>query len=104
MRATRSAPDPDSDPDFDSDAELDPESSEDGTESQSLSDDIAAVSPEGWELELLLQAADDPSLLVEASTVWESADATRKVLERHLDRPQERLLEELGRAASLYPR
>jgi SNF2 family DNA or RNA helicase len=97
-------PDPDSDPDFDSDAELAPESSEDGTESQTHSDDIAAVSPKGWELELLLQAADDPSLLVEASTVWESADATREVLERHLDRPQERLLEELGRAASLYPR
>jgi SNF2 family DNA or RNA helicase len=65
--------------------------------------DIAAVSSDGWELELLLQAADDPSLLVEASTVWESAEATKEVLERHLDRPQETLLEELGRAASLYP-
>jgi SNF2 family DNA or RNA helicase len=71
-------------------------------EATSDTDDVAAVSPDGWELELLLQAADDPSLLVEASTVWESAGATEEVLERHLDRPQETLLEELGRAASLY--
>jgi SNF2 family DNA or RNA helicase len=75
----------------------------DAEDPQSAAADIATVSPEGWELELLLQAADDPSLLVEASTVWESADATKDVLERHLDRPQETLLEELGRAASLYP-
>jgi SNF2 family DNA or RNA helicase len=75
----------------------------DTEDTQSAAADIAAVSPDGWELELLLQAADDPSLLVEASTVWESADATKDVLERHLDRPQETLLEELGRAASLYP-
>jgi SNF2 family DNA or RNA helicase len=81
-----------------------PEPGDNSRVSQSVSDDIEAVSPGGWELELLLQAADDPSLLVEASTVWDSVDATRKVLERHLDRPQERLLEELGRAASLYPR
>ena len=72
-------------------------------EATSETDDIEAVSPDGWELELLLQAADDPSLLVEATTVWESTEATQEVLERHLDRPQETLLEELGRAASLYP-
>jgi len=73
------------------------------TDADSATDDIEAVSPDGWELELLLQAADEASLLVEASTVWESTDATQEVLERHLDRPQETLLEELGRAASLYP-
>jgi non-specific serine/threonine protein kinase len=73
------------------------------TDADSPSDDIEAVSPDGWTLELLLQAADDPSLLVEASTVWKSTEATQEVLERHLDRPQETLLEELGRAASLYP-
>ena len=73
------------------------------TDTASETDDIAAVSPDGWELELLLQAADDPSLLVDASTVWESADATQDVLERHIEHPQETLLEELGRATSLYP-
>lgn len=81
-----------------------PESdTEPGRNKQPGTDEIEAVSPDGWELELLLQATDDPSLLVEASTVWDSAEATQQVLERHLDRPQERLLEELGRAASLYP-
>lgn len=70
---------------------------------ESATTEIEAVSSDGWELEFLLQATDDPSLLVEASTVWESADATQEVLERHLDRPQETLLKELGRAASLYP-
>jgi SNF2 family DNA or RNA helicase len=73
------------------------------TETAPATHDIEAVSPDGWELELLLQAADEPSLLVETSTVWESTEATQEVLERHLDRPQETLLEELGRAASLYP-
>lgn len=80
----------------------DPNPEAEGTASATA--DIEAVSPDGWELELLLQAADDPSLLVEASTVWESAEATQELLERHLDRPQETLLEELGRAASLYPK
>lgn len=75
----------------------------DAEETASATADIEAVSPDGWELELLLQAADDPSLLVEASTVWETAGATQELLERHLEQPQETLLEELGRAASLYP-
>ncbi|MFB6233477.1 MAG: DEAD/DEAH box helicase, partial [Haloarculaceae archaeon] len=73
------------------------------TDTVAGTDDIEAVSPDGWELELLLQAADDPSLLVEASTVWDSTETTQEVLQRHLDRPQETLLEELGRARSLYP-
>lgn len=72
-------------------------------DTESPTDDIEAVSPDGWTLELLLQAADDPSLLVEASTVWDSTKATQEMLNRHLDRPQETLLEELGRAASLCP-
>lgn len=89
------------DPNADSNADSETDSNTEGTASPAA--DIEAVSPEGWELELLLQAGDDPSLLVEASTVWESAEATQELLERHLERPQETLLEELGRAASLYP-
>jgi non-specific serine/threonine protein kinase len=88
------APEPDTDVDVDADT--------DGTAPGA--DDIDPVSPDGWELELLLQASDDPSLLVEASTVWKSAGATRDALERHIDRPQEALLAELGRARSLYPK
>lgn len=78
-----------------------PERTDAGADSTAT--EIEAVSPDGWELELLLQAADDPSLVVEAATVWDSAEATQEVLQRHLDRPQETLLEELGRAATLYP-
>ncbi|MDL0139914.1 DEAD/DEAH box helicase [Halobacterium salinarum] len=82
----------------------DPDSGADADGTASVTNDIEAMSPDGWELELLLQAVDEPSLLVEASTVWESAEATQETLERHLNRPQETLLEELGRAASLYPK
>lgn len=92
------------DPDADTDPDPDPVPDADAGGTAPATGDIAAVSPDGWELELLLQAGDDPSLLVEASTVWESAEATQEALERHLDRPQETLLEELGRARSLYPK
>ena len=73
------------------------------TDTESPLDDIEAVSADGWKIELLLQDSDDPSLLVRARTVWESTEATQDALERHLTRPQETLLEELGRAASLCP-
>ena len=79
-----------------------PETAEENTEA--MADSIDAVSADGWEVELLLQAADDPSLLVEAETVWDSAATTQDILERHLERPQETLLEELGRATGLYPK
>src|SRR5699024_435620 len=69
------APEPESEP------ESHPEA--DAGDTQVSTGDVAAVSPHGWELELLLQAADDPSLLVEASTVWKSTEATTEVLERH---------------------
>jgi SNF2 family DNA or RNA helicase len=86
------------DPDLNLDADTD------GTEeAQTIDNDLVSVSSDGWELELLLQAADEPSLLVEASTVWESTEATMEVLERHLEHPQEILLEELGRAVPLFP-
>ncbi|HEX8695676.1 MAG TPA: DEAD/DEAH box helicase [Longimicrobium sp.] len=62
-----------------------------------------APSPEGsWRLDFLLQAADDPSLLVPADEVWR-ARGPLKVLRRTLDHPQERLLGDLGRALRLFP-
>ena len=57
---------------------------------------------ETWRLDFLLQASDEPSLLVEASKVWASKGAVR-ALARYLDDPQETLLRELGRASRLYP-
>lgn len=55
-----------------------------------------------WRLEFLLQATDDPSLLVPAADVWE-AGSTLTFLERTLEHPQERLLTDLGRASRLWP-
>lgn len=66
--------------------------------------DDGADSAEGhpWTLEVLLQATEDPSLLVPAADVWRSG---RRVagFGRRLDDPQERLLADLGRATRLHP-
>jgi SNF2 family DNA or RNA helicase len=56
----------------------------------------------GWRLEFCLQATDDPSLVVPAADVWQTRD-TLRFLERRFERPQERLLADLGRASRLYP-
>ncbi|MDH4362934.1 MAG: DEAD/DEAH box helicase [Acidimicrobiia bacterium] len=52
-----------------------------------------------WHLEFLLQAADDPSLMVPAAQAWDDDGS----LGRWLPRPQELLLAELGRASLIYP-
>ncbi|MCC7104311.1 MAG: DEAD/DEAH box helicase [Chloroflexi bacterium] len=65
-------------------------------------DDPAAERPL-WDLEILLQAPDDPSLLVPAARVWQERGAALSYLNRRLDRPQERLLADLGRAARAFP-
>ncbi|HKA11994.1 MAG TPA: DEAD/DEAH box helicase [Candidatus Dormibacteraeota bacterium] len=57
--------------------------------------------PQKWQVDFLLQARDDPSLLVPASEVWRSKRLV--VLERAFERPQELLLAELGRASRLWP-
>jgi SNF2 family DNA or RNA helicase len=55
-----------------------------------------------WRLEFLLQATDEPSLLVPAAEVWRAA-GTLSVLARRVEQPQELLLSDLGRALRLYP-
>ena len=57
---------------------------------------------EDWRVQFALQAADEPSLVVEAASVWRSGEALR-ALARHVDTPQETFLAELGRASRLYP-
>ena len=62
------------------------------------------IQPQGpWRLEYLLQATDDPSLLVPAGEVWRRGAPTARFLNRRLDNPQEHLLAALGRAARLFP-
>ncbi|MBA4038925.1 MAG: ATP-dependent helicase [Planctomyces sp.] len=75
-----------------------------------LPEDLAAPGPGlTWPLAFLLQSTEDHDVLVEASEVWGmptggavvagSGRAGRSV---RLDRPQETLLAEIGRAARLY--
>jgi superfamily II DNA or RNA helicase len=54
---------------------------------------------ENWEIEFLLQAADDPSVLVPADQVW----AGESVLHRWVSRPQELLIADLARAGRIFP-
>lgn len=51
-----------------------------------------------WRVEFLLQSTQDPSLLVPAAQVWNDDGS----LHRWLDRPQELLLAELGRASAIF--
>ncbi|MBN1201901.1 MAG: DEAD/DEAH box helicase [Anaerolineae bacterium] len=55
-----------------------------------------------WPLHYLLQAADDPSLLVEAKTVWSSSGSTLNYLEHRFEQPQEKMLAALGLASRLF--
>ena len=57
---------------------------------------------EAWQVRFGLQAADEPSLVVDAEAVWRSRGKL-PALARHVDAPQETFLAELGKAARLYP-
>ncbi len=63
----------------------------------------AGLATEPWRVEILLQAKDDPSVLVPAREVWSSNGDGLRVLSRQIEDPQERLLGGLGHALSLWP-
>ena len=56
-----------------------------------------------WQLHYLLQARDDPSLLIPAETVWQKTGGVLTELGRRFEQPQEKLLAGLGYAARLCP-
>ena len=56
-----------------------------------------------WSLRYFLQASDDQSLLVPAGDVWRESRDTLSFLNRKFDRPQEKLLADLGKASRLFP-
>ncbi len=56
-----------------------------------------------WQLHYLLQARDDPSLLVPAETVWKETGSALTKLGRRFEQPQEKLLAGLGYAGRLFP-
>jgi superfamily II DNA or RNA helicase len=55
-----------------------------------------------WRLGYLLQAPDDPSLLLPAADVWRAAGGDRDWLDRTFGEPREVLLRELGRAGRFF--
>lgn len=57
----------------------------------------------GWPLGYLLQAADDPSLLVEAEQVWSLAATHIDLAGCRIGDPQETLVRGLAEAARLFP-
>lgn len=71
---------------------------EPGTIEEALAGDEEPV----WRLEFALQAADEPSLVVDAGTVWQ-ARGPLELSQWQVPAPQETMLAELGRASRLYP-
>ena len=65
-------------------------------------EDASGTRP-SWIVRYMLQANDDPSLLVPAETVWGARGGTLNVLNRVFEGAQERLLAGLGLAARLFP-
>jgi len=62
-----------------------------------------AEAPDDWQLGFLLQSVEDPSLLLPAEDLWTRSSRSRKAAGLRVDRPQERLLKDLGRAVRLMP-
>jgi SNF2 family DNA or RNA helicase len=63
----------------------------------------AVTDTPAWTLQFLLQALDDPSLLVSAEAVWRDTSGLLSLLGRRLEHPQEKLLAGLGYAGRLFP-
>lgn len=56
-----------------------------------------------WHLDYGLQAANDPTFVVDAATIWEQSGESFDYQGRTIAQPQETLLMGLGLAARLYP-
>lgn len=67
-------------------------------------DDVYAprANARAWSLRFLLQATDDPSLLVPVEQVWSARGGSAKFLNRTFDAPHERVLAGLGHASRLF--
>jgi SNF2 family DNA or RNA helicase len=61
------------------------------------------VTSPDWALRYMLQASDDPSLLVPAGQVWSARGSTLRTLNHKFEGAQEHLLTGLGLAARLFP-
>lgn len=63
---------------------------------------FGGTTDDNWRVDILLQAPDEPSLLVEASRVW-TVGPVLNVFERKQYQPQDALLADLERAARAWP-
>ncbi|MBT3391446.1 MAG: DEAD/DEAH box helicase [Chloroflexi bacterium] len=61
-----------------------------------------ALQEERWQLHYLIQAKDDPSLLIPADEVWKKTRGALTHLGHRFEQPQEKLLAGLGYAARLF--
>jgi hypothetical protein len=68
-----------------------------------LDPDTGQILTPDWKVSYLLQASDDPSLLVPAGQVWKAKGGTLRFLDRKFEGAQERLLAGLGLAGRLFP-
>jgi SNF2 family DNA or RNA helicase len=62
-----------------------------------------ALQDQPWQLHYLIQAKDDPSLLIPAGEVWKKTRSALTHLGHRFEQPQEKLLVGLGYAARLFP-
>jgi SNF2 family DNA or RNA helicase len=62
-----------------------------------------ALQQQPWYLHYLIQAKDDPSLLIPADEVWKKTRGVLTHLGHRFEQPQEKLLAGLGYAARLFP-
>lgn len=62
-----------------------------------------SIDSEDWKIHFMLQARDDPSLLIAAEDIWRCSGNALQTLGRRFENPQEKLLAGLGYAARLYP-
>ena len=62
-----------------------------------------ALQKQPWYLHYLIQAKDDPSLLIPADEVWKKTRGALTHLGHRFEQPQEKLLAGLGYAARLFP-
>jgi SNF2 family DNA or RNA helicase len=62
-----------------------------------------ALQQQPWQLHYMIQAKDDPSLLIPANEVWKKTKGALTHLGHRFEQPQEKLLAGLGYAARLFP-
>jgi len=56
-----------------------------------------------WQVVFHLQASEDRSLLIPADKVWRTRSGVLTFLKQRFENPQERLLEDLGKASRIFP-